>query len=582
MPIFAGRARSRKPSLSQPQTAGARAAIRVACGATTSRRPGAWPGQASDARKARPRPGRGEARWRGVFSRPSALGVVARPAGRGGLRRWCSRRPPPTTPPSCRRSTGCSTRARAARSRCVDRSGEVFAWRGQQLGVTRAEAVSPHLVNAILATEDRRFYWHFGIDLRGTARAALVNLRAGETVQGGSSITQQVAKLVFFDNTRTLERKIKEVPAALALEWKFSKDEILSIYLNRAYLGAGATGFEAAAQRYFGKSAAEVNPAEAAMLAGLLRAPSRFAPTNDLARAQDRRGDHRRADAGAGLPHRRRRRRRRWRSPAVLSKAAAARAGGAFADWVMSLGPGLPDPQHHRGRRGPDHLRPARSSAPPRRRCAHVFETKLKPGSNAQAAIVVMSPDGAVRAMVGGRRARRRRGPVQPRHPGAAPDRLAVQALRLRRGAAGRGEPARPGPRRAADALRPGLGRLVAAELHPRLSAAGSPSPRRWPIRSTPPRCGSRRPPGASGCGRWRRTSGSTAPIADGPALALGVSEATLLEMTGAYAGILNGGVRALPYGMRELRLQADGTRADGRRRGARRSGCSTSARRAS
>ena len=124
-------------------------------------------------------------------------------------------------------------------------------------------------------------------------------------MQGGSSITQQVAKLIWFDNSRTLERKIKEIPAALALEWKFSKNEILSIYLNRAYLGASATGFEAASERYFGKSAAEVTPAEAAMLAGLLRAPSRFAPTNDLARAQDARPHHRRADGGAGLPDRR-------------------------------------------------------------------------------------------------------------------------------------------------------------------------------------------------------------------------------------------------------------------------------------
>ena len=140
----------------------------------------------------------------------------------------------------------------------LDASGQTFAWRGQQLGVTRADQVSPHLINAIIATEDRRFYWHFGVDVQGTLRALLVNLRAGQTVQGGSSITQQVAKLVFFDNTRTLERKIKEVPAALALETRFSKDEILSIYLNRAYLGAGATGFEAAAERYFDKSAAEV------------------------------------------------------------------------------------------------------------------------------------------------------------------------------------------------------------------------------------------------------------------------------------------------------------------------------------
>ena len=166
--------------------------------------------------------------------------------------------------------------------------------------------------------------------MQGTLRALLVNLRAGETVQGGSSITQQVAKLVFFDNTRTLERKIKEIPAALALEMKFSKDEILSIYLNRAYLGAGATGFEAASERYFGKSAAEVTPAEAAMLAGLLRAPSRFAPTNDLARAQDRAGiivglmeEPGLPDRGAGRPRRgrsrRSSRRRRRRGPAAPS-----------------------------------------------------------------------------------------------------------------------------------------------------------------------------------------------------------------------------------------------------------------------
>lgn len=100
----------------------------------------------------------------------------------------------------------------------IDSRGDVFAWRGDQHGVTRAEDVSPHLINAIIATEDRRFYWHFGVDMRGTARAALVNLRAGQTVQGGSSLTQQVAKLVWFDNTRTLERKIKEIPR----RWRWS------------------------------------------------------------------------------------------------------------------------------------------------------------------------------------------------------------------------------------------------------------------------------------------------------------------------------------------------------------------------
>ena len=131
----------------------------------------------------------------------------------------------------------------------LDASGETFAWRGAAARRDHAPSeVSPHLLNAIIATEDRRFYWHFGVDLQGTAAGAPRQPAAGETVQGGSSITQQVAKLICFDNTRTLERKIKEIPAALALEWKFSKNEILSIYLNRAYLGAGATGFEAASR----------------------------------------------------------------------------------------------------------------------------------------------------------------------------------------------------------------------------------------------------------------------------------------------------------------------------------------------
>ena len=181
-------------------------------------------------------------------------------------------------------------------------------------------------------------------------------------MQGGSSITQQVAKLIWFDNTRTLERKIKEIPAALALEWKFSKNEILSIYLNRAYLGAGATGFEAASERYFGKSAADVTPAEAAMLAGLLRAPSRFAPTNDLARAQTRARtivglmqEQGYLTAAAG-------RRGARASGRQLSAAAAARAGGAFADWVMSSGPDFLTRRTTEDVEVADHLRPARAA----------------------------------------------------------------------------------------------------------------------------------------------------------------------------------------------------------------------------
>ena len=177
-----------------------------------------------------------------------------------------------------------------------------MAWR-TIWGIITANTVSPHLKNAIIATEDRRFYQHFGISPRGLASAIRINLREGRgplSGHGGSTLTQQTAKLLCmgteFDpkkwkNERAYERecqegslwrKVKEATFALALELKYTKDEILTIYLARAYLGAGARGFEAASHRYFGKSAAEVTVSEAAMLAGLLVAPSRYAPTNNL------------------------------------------------------------------------------------------------------------------------------------------------------------------------------------------------------------------------------------------------------------------------------------------------------------
>ena len=439
----------------------------------------------------------------------------------------------------------------------LDDENSTFAWRGQQLGLLRADEASPHLVNAIIATEDKRFYWHFGIDLKGTLRALLVNARAGSTVQGGSSITQQVAKLLYFDNSRTLERKIKEIPAAIALDLKFSKNEILSIYLNRAYLGAGATGFEAAAQRYFGKSAREVTPAEAAMLAGLLRAPSRFAPTNDLYLAQERanvivglmedQGFLTPAQAKAAREH-----------PAVLSHAAAARAGGEFADWIMSTGPDFLT------RHTTEDIEVLTTFDPRAQRAAEqalkaVFSAKLKSGSNAQAAIVVLSRDGAVRAMVGGRDLGGSDGQFN----------RATQALRQT------GSLFKPFV--FAAALQAGANPydlVLDGPLTINVPGSGPWSPQNYTrdfkgeitladalahsVNTATIRV-------AEDTGRARvralaRDLGVNSPIADGPALALGTSEATLLEMTGAYAGFLNGGVRATPYGIRQLRLKSDGT----------------------
>jgi penicillin-binding protein 1A len=145
-----------------------------------------------------------------------------------------------------------------------------------------------HLIKAVLATEDRRFYEHFGIDFGGTFRALLTNARAGGVVQGGSSITQQLAKNLFLSNERTIERKVNEAFLALWLESKLTKNEILKLYLDRAYMGGGAFGVDAAANFYFGKSARDVNLAEAAMLAGLFKAPTKFAPHINLPAARGR------------------------------------------------------------------------------------------------------------------------------------------------------------------------------------------------------------------------------------------------------------------------------------------------------
>ena len=144
------------------------------------------------------------------------------------------------------------------------------------------------LIKAVLATEDRRFYEHFGIDIGGTMRALVTNARAGGVVQGGSSLSQQLAKNLFLSNERTIDRKIKEAFLAMWLEARLTKNEILKLYLDRAYMGGGAFGVDAAAQYYFNKSARDVNLAEGAMLAGLFKAPTKFAPHVNLPAARAR------------------------------------------------------------------------------------------------------------------------------------------------------------------------------------------------------------------------------------------------------------------------------------------------------
>ncbi|MBE0412342.1 transglycosylase domain-containing protein [Yoonia sp.] len=458
----------------------------------------------------------------------------------------------------------------------LDYRGDVFAWRGDQFGgMVTAETVSPHLHNAVVATEDKRFYRHLGLSPRGIASAVRINLQAGRSAlsgNGGSTITQQTAKLLClgvpydpdtWDSEAAYEadcrrsslwRKGKEAIFALAMEAAFTKQEILTIYLNRAYLGAGSRGFEAAAQRYFGISAAQVNPAQAAMLAGLLKAPSTYAPTGNIERARDRASvviglmeEQGYLSAAQAADAR--------QNPATLSQAAAARAGGFFADWVMESGPAFFTKDTTEDviiRTTLDQgIQKAAENA-----LIKVFENDVREGSKAQAAIVVMSADGAVRAMVGGRNIR-----------ATGAFNRATQALR-----------------QTGSSFKPFI---YAAALDSGFSPNDliDDSPVCWKVRGSANWCPknydrefkgimtlnqamaeSRNVPAVILSEKVGREAvrtvatqfGIESDLAAGPALALGVSESTLLEMTGAYAGILNGGSSVTPYGLVDLRIQGD------------------------
>ena len=461
----------------------------------------------------------------------------------------------------------------------LDRNGDIFAWRGEQFGgMIDADTVSPALKSAIIATEDKRFYRHYGIDPRGVASAIRINLREGRgplSGHGGSTITQQTAKLLclgvpfdpeiwsgetaYEDDCRTgsLWRKVKEAVYALALEIKYSKDEILTIYLNRAYLGAGTRGFEAAAQRYFSESANRVNVAEAAMLAGLLTAPSRYAPTNDLQRSRDRAATVVRLMEEQGYLTAEEAREARG-NPAGLSAAARTRTGGHFADWVMDSGIGFLT----RDSLADVVIRTTfdqRIQAAAEEALRAVFEEKVRHGSDAQAAVVVMSADGAVRAMVGGLD-----------FDGVAGQFNRAIMARRQTGSAFK-------PFVYAAALELGYrhdDRVLDEPLTLDIPGSGLWSPQnydeefRGEVTLVEAFAESRNVPAVrvlEAVGRERvqsvaRMFGIESDLAAGPALALGASESTLLEMTGAYAGILNGGSSVRPYGMTELSLVGDET----------------------
>src|SRR5215813_6729789 len=423
--------------------------------------------------------------------------------------------------------------------------GSVIASYGDLYGQTVKLSDLPlYLSHAVIATEDRRFYHHFGLDPLGLARAAYINLRNWRLTQGGSTITQQLAKNVFLTPARTVRRKGQEMLLALWLEHNFTKDQILTLYLNRVYFGAGAYGVDAAARKFFGKPATQVTPYEAAMLAGLLRAPSQFNPVADRAAADTRArlvlqnmvdadflsaADADNIAKGAQMS---------------TSYATAGQSGRHFSDWVLDQVSGYVG--------FVDRDLVVVTTLDPR--LQNLAETALAktidtdgPARNAgQAALVSLTPDGAVRAMVGGRdyaNSQFNRAKQALRQPGSAfkafvylaglehgltpEDRFVDSPLRI-----GKWQPDNFENKYYGDVtLREAFARSlnsVAVQVSERV--------------------------GRGNVIEVARRLGITADLTTGPSIALGSSGVSLLELTGAYATFDNGGYGVWPRGIQTIR----------------------------
>ncbi|MBI1867673.1 MAG: PBP1A family penicillin-binding protein [Methylocystis sp.] len=429
-----------------------------------------------------------------------------------------------------------------------------------QRGIKHSDAIPldqypDHLVKAVLATEDRRFYEHFGIDVVGTTRAMSVNARASGVVQGGSSITQQLAKNLFLSNERTLTRKINEAFLAIWLEQHLTKREILKLYLDRVYMGGGAFGVQAAAEFYFGKSVRDVSLAEAAMLAGVFKAPAKYAPHINLPAARARANDvlDNMVDAGfmtTGQVL------AAQRSPATPLD----RENDESPDWYLDFAYKEVEKLAGAGKLGDNRVLTVRTALDSsiQKRADAVVEDELRENGRAyhvkQSAAVVMEPDGAVRAIVGGRdygESQFNRATEALRQPGSSfKPYVYLTALMT-----GKFKPTTivvdgpvcignwcPHNYRGSFAGAVPLAVALAKSLNTvavKLSIAignGNPKLGRAKIVDT--------------C----RRLGITAPLEDTPSLPIGADEVTVIEHASAYAAFVNGGKKTTAYAAVEIR----------------------------
>jgi len=420
----------------------------------------------------------------------------------------------------------------------VSADGRVIAERGSFFGdEARLSELPPYVPRAVIAIEDRRFYHHFGIDPLGMARAMVTNLRAGRIVQGGSTLTQQLAKNLFLKPERTLWRKFQEAVLALWLESRFTKDEILQLYLNRVYFGSGAVGIEQAAKKFFNRSARDLTLGQAAMLAGALKAPSRYNPLRhpELARKRARvvlnamveEGFITRKEAASAL-----------KSARAVKSSSYVPATQYIVDWVLEQLPDLvgevkqsivvETTLDYRIQKAAERAVVRTIAAEGRRRRV------------SQGAMVVMDGTGAVKAMVGGRSYRRsqfNRAVHARRQPGSA-FKPFVYLTAIEQGytpdSVEEDSPVRIGDYRPENYGRKYYGpvtlrKALALSLNTvavKLCVAVGPEN----VVMTANRLG------------------ITSPLKPVASLALGSSEVTLLELTSAYVPFSNGGRAVVPY----------------------------------
>ncbi len=416
--------------------------------------------------------------------------------------------------------------------------GTAFATRGVFRGAKlTAEDLPPYLGPAVVAIEDRRFYQHFGVDPVGILRAVGQNVTRRGVAQGGSTLTQQLAKNLFLTPERSASRKIQEAILALWLEHKYTKDGILELYLNRVYFGAGAYGVEAAAQRYFGKPAKSVSLAEAAMLGGLVQAPSRLAPNRNLAGAQARAAQVVAAMQDLGF------------ASADNAKAALAQParlvstrGGGSANYVADLVMDVLD--DYVGKFETDITVQTTVDTAQQAAAERALTDELnKQGARynvGQGAMIAMKPDGAIRALIGGRdyaQSQFNRATTAKRQPGSS-FKPFVYLAAVERGAT-------PDTVREDAPIR--IGTWAPENYSHRYEGAVTlRTALALSLNTVAVRLGQE--VGAKAVVQTAQRLGITSPLQANGSIALGTSEVTLLEMVGAYGAFANGGTGVIPY----------------------------------